>query len=85
MKKPHDQVVRRLVVEYGHWYVYVYLTDDTGKVVEEEAFKQPFRLERKEVAEESMDCFHQTYQWILDTTVFSARDAEEPPDFREGD
>jgi hypothetical protein len=37
------------------------------------------------VADESMDCFHQTYQWILDTTVFSASDGKEPPDFKEGD
>lgn len=79
MNKPHDSVVRRLIVEYGHWYVYVYLTDDNGKLVEEEAFKQPFRLDRKDVHEESLDCFHNVYQWILDTTVFSARDDDKPP------
>ena len=79
MINPKDSVVRRLVVEYGHWYVYVYLVNDNGKLLEEEAFKQPFRLERKDVHDEASDCFHQVYQWILDTTVFSARDDDKPP------
>ena len=78
MTTQKDTVIRRLVVEYGNWYVYVY-----GKLIEEEVFKQPFRLEHKEVHEESGDCFHQVYQWILDTTVFpqrdSARDDDKPP------
>jgi hypothetical protein len=80
MTQQKDSVVRRLVVEYGHWYVYVYLTDDAGKIIEEDAFKQPFRLDRKDVADESMDCFQYVYQWILDTTVFTARSDEKPPD-----
>ena len=80
MSDKKDTVVRRLVVEYGHWYVYVYLTDDNGKIIEDEAFKQPFRLDRQDVAEESLDCFHNVYQWVLDTTVFSASDGDKPPD-----
>jgi hypothetical protein len=78
-----DTVIRRLVVEYGNWYVYVYVVDGNGKLVQEEVFKQPFRLEHKEVHEEAGDCFHQVYQWILDTTVFpekdSASDDDKPP------
>ena len=80
MSNQKDTVVRRLVVEYGHWYVYVYLTDDNGKIIEDEAFKQPFRLDRKDVAEESLDCFHNVYQWVLDTTVFSASGDDKTPD-----
>lgn len=80
MSKPEDHVVRRLTVEYGSWYVYVYMADASGKIIEEEVFKQPFRLDRKDVHDESMDCFHNVYQWVLDTTVFSARDGGEPSD-----
>ena len=80
MTQPKDTVVRRVVVEYGHWYVYAYLTDDNGKLLQEELFKQPFRLDRKDIGEEATDCWHQVYQWILDTTVFSASDGEKPPD-----
>lgn len=80
MINPTDTVIRRLVVEYGHWYVYVYVVDSNGKLLEEEVFKQPFRLESKEVHEEATDCFNQVYQWILDTTVFSARDDGKPPE-----
>ena len=34
---PQDTVIRRLIVEYGHWYVYLYMTDGTGKVIDDEA------------------------------------------------
>lgn len=78
--KPADTVVRRVTVEYGHWYVYLTITDANGKLIDEEVFKQPFRLDRKDVAEESMDGFQNMYQWISDTTVFSARDEGESSD-----
>jgi hypothetical protein len=80
MTNQPDTVIRRLVVEYGHWYVYVYVVDGNGKLLEEEVFKQGFRLENKEVHEEATDCFHQVYQWISDTTVFSASDGDKPPE-----
>ena len=47
-----DQVHRRIVVEYGQWYAYLYVTDANGKILEEEAWKQPFRLDFKDVREE---------------------------------
>ena len=79
-----DTVLRRITVEYGHWYVYAYLTDASGKVLEEETFKQPFRLDRKDAAEEASDGWHNMYQWLLDTCVFpSARDGDKPPDLRD--
>lgn len=72
MSQPDDTVVRRLTVDYGHWYVYLTLADANGKLVEEEVFKQPFRLNKKDIGEESKDGFNNIYQWILDTTVFTA-------------
>lgn len=78
--KPTDTVVRRVSVEYGHWYVYLTLTDAAGKIIDEEVFKQPFRLDNKDIAEEAKDGFQNMYQWILDTTVFSASSGEEPTD-----
>lgn len=78
--KPTDTVVRRVSVEYGHWYVYLTLTDAAGKIIDEEVFKQPFRLDNKDIAEEAKDGFQNLYQWILDTTVFSASSGEEPTD-----
>lgn len=80
MSKPTDTVVRRLTVDYGHWYVYLTLVDANGKIVEEEVFKQPFRLDKKDIGEESQDGFHNMYQWILDTTVFTASNDDKASD-----
>jgi hypothetical protein len=74
-----DQVHRRIVVEYGQWYAYLYITDANGKILEEEAWKQPFRLDVKDVREESHDCFQEIYQWLQDTILWyaTARDDDE--------
>ena len=79
MAAEKDQVVRRIVIEYGYLYAYIYKTDHNGKVLEEEAFKQPFRLERKDVHEEADDCWQQVYQWMQDTVLWyaTARDDDE--------
>lgn len=62
-----DTVIRRIVVEYGHWYAYVYMTDASGKVLEDESFKQPFRLDRKDVGDESKDCYDSIWDWLNET------------------
>lgn len=74
-----DEVHRRIVVEYGRIYAYVYVTDSNGKVLEEEAFKQPFKLDYKEVNDEAMDCFQEMYQWLQDTILWyaTARDDDD--------
>jgi len=73
-----DTVHRRIVVEYGRVYVYAYLTDANGKILEEECFKQPFSLAQREAAEEATDCYQQIYQWLQDTVLWyaTARDDE---------
>ena len=49
--KGREDVLRRIVVEYGQQYAYIYMTDGSGKLIDEEVFKQPFRLDRKDAFE----------------------------------
>jgi hypothetical protein len=67
-----DYVYRRVVVEYGRLYVYAYFTDDNGKLLDEESFKQPYLLDRKDVSEEAQEMFDLCYQHLLDTVAPSA-------------
>jgi hypothetical protein len=36
-------------------------------LLDEEVFKQPFRLDRKEVFEEAKDSYDQIYDWLNET------------------
>ena len=58
-----EDVLRRIVIEYGQQYTYIYMTDGSGKLLDEEVFKQPFRLERREAFEEAKDAYDATYDW----------------------
>ena len=82
MTQEKDYVYRRIVVEYGRLYAYIYVTDQDGKVLEEESFKQPFRLDFRDVKEECKECFDNTYQYLQDTVLWyaTARDEEESSD-----
>lgn len=62
-----DHVHRRIVVEYGALYAYCYMTDGTGKVLEEEQFKQPFRLDKREITDEADDCYRASWDWLNET------------------
>ena len=59
-----DHVHRRIVVEYGALYAYAYMTDGNGKVLEEEQFKQPFRLDKRDIADEAEDCYRSVWDWL---------------------
>lgn len=65
-----DDVYRRVVVEYGLQYVYLYLADQNGKVIGEEVFKQPVRLDRSDAAGEAKDTFDFVYDMLNDTINF---------------
>lgn len=65
--KPRDYVQRRIVIEYGLVYAYCYMTDGNGKLLEEESFRQPYRLERKDALEESKDTYDLVWQHLSDT------------------
>lgn len=62
-----EDVVRRIVVEYGQVYAYCYITDGNGRLLDEEVWKQPFRLDRKEVYDEAKDTYDQVYDWLNDS------------------
>jgi hypothetical protein len=70
MKGIPDYVERRVVVEFGLQYVYLYMTDGAGKLSDEESFKQPYRLERKEVAAEARDVYDLLYDSLNETINF---------------
>lgn len=72
MKSLPDYVERRIVLEYGRQYAYLYMTPGDGKLIKsrEESFKQPFRLELKEAREEAEDAWHLIYDFLNDTVNF---------------
>lgn len=76
MKPLPDYVERRIVVEYGRQYAYVYITDGNGKLIDEESFKQPFLMDRKEVHEEAKDAYDAIYDWLNDTINFPTAGSE---------
>ena len=82
MASEKDEVHRRIVCEYGRWYAYLYITDSNGKLLEEESFKQPFRLDWKDSAEEAAETFHLLYQHLQDTILWysTAREDDPPSD-----
>ena len=77
MAKEKDAIVRRIVVEYGRLYVYAYFTDGNGKVLEEEVWQQPFRLDTKDAHEEAKDIWQFIYQELQDTVLHSTASSEE--------
>lgn len=70
VKSLPDYVERRIVVEFGLRYAYLYITDGNGKLADEESFKQSYRLERKECHEEAKDAYDVIYDWLNDTINF---------------
>lgn len=76
MSQP-DEVVRRIVCEYGQRYVYLYVTDGNGKVLEDDRFTQPYRLDRRDAIDEAKEFFDRAYDWANDTINYpSASDGE---------
>lgn len=67
-----DYVERRIIVEFGRQYVYLYMTTGDGKLVHgrEESFKQPFQLTRPEAVAEATDAWDVLYDHLNDTINF---------------
>jgi hypothetical protein len=70
VKSLPDYVERRIVVEFGLRYAYVYITDGAGKLLDEESFKQPYKLERKECHEEANDVYSMLYDSLNELINF---------------
>lgn len=62
-----EDVIRRIVIEYGQQYAYIYITDGNGKLIDEEVFKQPWRLDRKDAFEEAKDAYDAAFDWLNET------------------
>lgn len=81
MRKIPDYVERRIVIEYGRQYVYLYMTSGDGKLLpnREESFKQPYVLERAEAAEEAVELWDLCYDHLNDivNVTLQERDDEE--------
>jgi hypothetical protein len=77
MMAEREEPLRRIVVEYGRLYVYAYIVDGKGKVLEEEVWKQPFRLDVKDACEEAGDVWRFVYQELQDTVLFTTASSEE--------
>lgn len=76
VKSLPDYVERRIVVEFGLRYVYLYITDGGGKLIDEESYAQPYRLERKECHEEAKDFYDLLYDSINEAVNFPTAGAE---------
>jgi len=83
--RERDYLCRRIVVEYGRRYVYVYMTDEKDKLLDEECFKQPYLLDRKDAFDEAQEMFDLAYQHLLDTVAPSASNPEDDGQSGEGD
>ena len=70
MKSLPDYVERRIVVEFGLRYVYLYITDGAGKLLDQESYTQPYRLDRKECHEEAKDFYNLLYDGINEAVNF---------------
>lgn len=67
MVKFSDAVERRIVIEYGRKYAVVSIADRDGKIIDQEAFTQPYVLDRKESQDEAKDAYDVIYDWMNDT------------------
>jgi hypothetical protein len=64
--------------------VYIFTTDANGKVLDEEVFTQPYRLDRQEVHEEAKDIYDLVYDSLNELINFpSASDGDGPPNVKE--
>lgn len=86
MASEREPILRRIVIEYGRQYAYMYWVDAAGKLIDEEVWKQPFKLDTRDALDEARDCWDLLYSHLQDTVLWSASDADdggsvkEPPD-----
>lgn len=72
-----DNIVRRIVVEYGRVYVYAYVTDGGGKMLDEDVFKQPYRLDKSDAVEEAGELYGIIYDTLNDNINWPSASAGE--------
>lgn len=72
-----EPVLRRITVEYGRHYVYVTFTDANGRLLDEEVWKQPYKLDTREALDEAQDTYDVLYSHCQDTVLFTASSGED--------
>lgn len=83
-----DTVHRRIVLEFGQRYVYVYMTDGNGRLLHEreESWRQPYLQGRKEVEDDAQEAFDLIWQHCDDTVNFPTNELQDtPPDEEESE
>lgn len=86
MGNEKEPILRRVTVEYGRQYVYIMFTDPNGRVIDEEVWRQPYRLDVRDALEEAQEAYDVVYTHCQDTVLFSASQGEgdgtveEPPE-----
>ena len=62
-----NPVEGKIVVDVSRKYVSIFRCDATGKVVDEDHFAHPFRLDRQDAVSEVVDLYAMVYDWLNDT------------------
>ena len=77
-----DYVERRIVIEWGRQYVYLYLTNGEGKLIagREESFKQPYIMERQEVHAEATELWDLAYDHLNDIVNVNLQEGADDSD-----
>jgi hypothetical protein len=73
--KPQDSIVRRIVVEMGRIYAYSYMEDANGRILDEDVFRQPFRLDKADAVEEAGELYGRVYDHLNETINFPSASA----------
>lgn len=80
-----EPVLRRITIEYGRQYVYVMFTDPNGRVIDEEVWKQPYRLDVRDALDEAQECYDVVYSHCQDTILWTASSGGETGSVEEDD
>jgi hypothetical protein len=74
-----NPVEGKIVLDVSRKYVSMYRCDGTGKVVDEDHFAYPFRIDRTDAVSHVVDIYAVLYDWLnLEINGPSARDGGPP-------
>jgi len=78
-----NPVEGKIVIDVSRKYVSIFRCDGEGRVVDEDHFAHPFRLDRQDAIGEVVDLYAFIYDWLNDTVNGgydddSAREGEPP-------
>lgn len=62
-----NPVEGKIVIDVSRKYVSIFRCDGEGKVLDDDHFAFPFRLDRKDAIEEANDLYAVVFDWLNDT------------------